>query len=106
MSSFKLTRPDYIKILNYYSLPVPSNVAQMKKDVEAVLAKKLCSCIKKVSPNNEPKAIGICTKTIFNRKGLTRGKFTCTNKTKSSKSFRKVAFIKAVKNLNITRKRY
>ena len=37
---------------------------------------------KKVNTNNknEPRAIGICTKTIFNNKGLTRGKFRCKNK--------------------------
>jgi hypothetical protein len=29
---------------------------------------------------NESRAIGICTKTILNRKGLTRGKFNCKGK--------------------------
>ena len=46
------------------------------------MAKKLCKCIKKLDPKNEAKSIGICTKTIFNNKGYTRGKFKCKkNKT-------------------------
>jgi hypothetical protein len=40
------------------------------------MASKLCGCIKKVGPD-EGKSIGICTKTIFNNKGYTRGKFKC-----------------------------
>ena len=51
----------------------------LKKHAENVLSLKLCKCIKKVSPNNEPKAIGICTRTVFNRKGLKRKSFKCTN---------------------------
>ena len=38
----------------------------------------MLSCkIKKVDKNNEARAIGICTRTIFNRRGYTRGKFKC-----------------------------
>ena len=40
------------------------------------MASKLCGCIKKVGPD-EGKSIGICTRTIFNNKGYTRGKFKC-----------------------------
>jgi hypothetical protein len=61
----KLTKNDYTKILEYY---------------EKILAGKLCRCIKKVDKTNEGKSIGICTKTIFNRKGYTRGKFKCKGK--------------------------
>jgi len=32
---------------------------------------------KKVDKTNEWRTIGICIKTIFNRKGYTRGKFKC-----------------------------
>ena len=35
---------------------------------------------KKIDKINEARAIGICTKTIFNRKGYTRGKFKCKGK--------------------------
>ena len=47
---------------------------------EKLLVSKLCRCIKKVDKENEARAIGICTKTIINNKGFTRGKFTCKKK--------------------------
>ena len=64
--SSSLTKADYSKILEYYGEQVPSSLAELKKSAEAILSLKLCRCIKKVSPENEPKAIGICTKNIFN----------------------------------------
>jgi hypothetical protein len=79
-SSFKITKSEYIKILKYYNLNIPSNIEDIKKTAEKILSEKLCKCIKKVSPLNEAKSIGVCTKTIFNRKGLTRGKFKCKDK--------------------------
>jgi len=84
---------DYIQILKYYNLPIPKSRQLVKEEGEKILALKLCKCIKKVdaSANNEPRAIGICTKTIFNRKGLTRGKFKCKGK-------RYVKFNKTKKN--------
>ena len=75
-----LTKTDYIKILNYYQLPIPNTMKQMKQMAENILAIKLRKCIKKITPlnpNNESKAIGICTRNVFNRKGLTRGTFKC-----------------------------
>lgn len=72
-----LNKTDYIKILKYYTLPIPKSSSEIKKQAEDVLAFKLCRCIKKVSPMNEPKAIGVCTRTIFKRKNLNRGAFTC-----------------------------
>jgi hypothetical protein len=72
-----LNKKDYTKILKYYNLPIPKSASELKKQAEEVLALKLCRCIKKVSPTNEAKAIGVCTRTIFNRKNLTRGAFTC-----------------------------
>ena len=72
-----LNKKDYTKILKYYNLPIPKSASKMKKQAEEVLALKLCRCIKKVSPSNEAKAIGVCTRTIFERKKLTRGAFTC-----------------------------
>ena len=77
--SSNLNKSDYAKILEYYGEQVPSTLSELKKNAEDILSLKLCRCIKKVSPENEPKAIGICTKTIFNRKGLTRGNFKCKN---------------------------
>jgi len=75
--SMTLNKKDYIKILKYYNLPIPKSASNMKKQAEEVLALKLCRCIKKVSPSNEPRAIGVCTRTIFERKNLMRGAFTC-----------------------------
>lgn len=99
MSNYKkITYNDYIKILNYYNLPIPNNHLKLKKTAENILATKLCSCIKKVGKTqNETRAIGICTKTIFNRKGFSRGKFKCKNR-------RTVSLIKNSKK-NITIKK-
>jgi hypothetical protein len=73
---YKITKADYSKILDYYGLTVPKNATDIKTTSEKILAKKLCSCIKKVG---EPKSIGVCTKTVLNKKGLSRGKFKCKN---------------------------
>ena len=93
-SSFKITKSDYIKILKYYNLNIPSKTEDIKKIAEKILSEKLCKCIKKVSPINEAKAIGVCTRAIFNRKGLTRGKFNCTGK-------KQVVFSKTKRNLTV-----
>lgn len=87
----KMTRSDYKKILDYYRKPVPKTITQMKKKANEILSYKLCRCIKKVSPTNEAKAIGVCTRTIFTRKNLTRGSFKCKNG-------RKLSFSKTRKN--------
>ena len=75
---------DYIDILNYYKIPVPKSKRLIQIEAEKILSSKLCKCIKKVKavskPENEARAIGICTKTIFNNKGYTRGKFKCKGK--------------------------
>jgi hypothetical protein len=76
-----LNNSDYIKILEYYKIPIPKSNRLLKIQAENILAKKLCRCIKKVNTNNdEPRAIGICSKTIINRKGLTSGTFKCKGK--------------------------
>ena len=73
----KITNNDYKKILEYYKQPLPQSRRLLKLNAEKILSQKLCRCIKKVDVNNEARSIGICTKTIFNRKGYTRGKFKC-----------------------------
>ena len=87
--TFKLTNKDYLSILNYYNKPIPKSKILIKTQAEHIMGTKLCKCIKKVGVKikNEPRSIGICTKTIFNRKGFTRGKFTC--KKKQSVQFKK-----------------
>jgi hypothetical protein len=82
-----LTNGDYIKILNYYDIKIPASKEQIKEQATKILGEKLCRCIKKLDPVNETRSIGICTRSIFNRKGLTRGKFKC--KGKRELSFRK-----------------
>jgi hypothetical protein len=78
--SFKVTDSDYTKILNYYDINIPKNNQELKKRAEDIIALKLCACIKKVGgPQNEARAIGICSRTVLKRKGLTRGKFKCRN---------------------------
>jgi hypothetical protein len=76
----KLTKQDYEKILAYYKKEIPSSFEKLKQEAENILANKLCKCIKKVDPENEAKSIGICSKTIFTRKGLVRGRFKCRSK--------------------------
>ena len=73
----KLTNKDYISILKYYKLNIPKSKSVLKEQAEKIMAHKLCKCIKKLNPENEAKSIGICTKTVFNRKGYTRGQFQC-----------------------------
>jgi len=91
-SNIKLTRKDYISILKFYKMKIPKNNSLIKKNAEDIMSKKLCKCIKKIDPVNEEKSIGICTKTIFNNKGFTRGKFKCVKK-------RTVKFRKSNKNV-------
>jgi len=93
----KLTKKDYVSILKYYNINIPSSRSLLKKQAEHIMAEKLCKCIKKIKLTNEAKSIGICTKTIFNRKGYTRGKFECKKK-------RTVNFRKTNKSNNKTRK--
>jgi hypothetical protein len=75
-----LTNNDYINILEYYNKPIPKSKRILQIEAEKIISNKLCRCIKKVDPQNEAKSIGICTKTIFNNKGYTRGKFKCKGK--------------------------
>ena len=83
----ELTNKDYISILKYYKLNIPKSKRLLKIQAEKIMAEKLCKCIKKLDPENEAKSIGICTKTIFNSKGYTRGQFQC--KKKQTVKFRK-----------------
>jgi len=71
---------DYKEILEYYNKNIPKSNRLIKKAAEQILSEKLCKCIKKIEPSNEARAIGICTKSVINRKGLTRGKFNCRRK--------------------------
>jgi hypothetical protein len=75
-----ITINDYKNILEYYNKPIPKSNRLLQLEAEKIMSNKLCRCIKKVDPKNEAKSIGICTKTVFNNKGYTRGKFKCKGK--------------------------
>lgn len=75
-----LNHTDYINILTFYKINLPRTKLKTKQMAEDILASKLCRCIKRIDVVNEAKSIGICTKSIFNKKGLTRGKFKCKGK--------------------------
>ena len=79
-----ITSDEYIKILQFYNKEIPKTKKLLEIEAENILSEKLCRCIKKVEnkikKRNEAIAIGICSKTIFNNKGLTRGKFKCKGK--------------------------
>ena len=76
----ELTNKDYVSILNYYNINIPKSKKLIKQKAEKIMAEKLCKCIKKLDNKYEAKSIGICTKTIFNRKGYIRGQFQCKKK--------------------------
>jgi hypothetical protein len=98
-----ITNKDYIKILDYYKIEIPSSTKLLKEKATSILAGKLCRCIKKVDPINEAKSIGICTKTIFNNKGYQRGTFQC--KKKQTVNFRKL-IKKGTRKNGIRKKKY
>jgi hypothetical protein len=71
----ELTNDDYKHILEFYKEVIPKSKRLLKLQAERLIANKLCRCIKKVYNQNEDRSIGICTKTVINNKGYTRGKF-------------------------------
>ena len=95
----RLTNKDYISILKYYNKKISKSKILVKAQAEKIMAQKLCRCIKKVDPIYEAKSIGICTKSIFNLKGLTRGQFQCKKK-QSVKFGKKNKTLKIKKNIN------
>jgi len=100
MSYYELTNSDYKKLLEFYDQKIPKSKRLLKKNAENILAEKLCRCIKKISPGGEEsRSIGICTKTILNRKGIKRSRFTCKTK-KTISGLRKTK-----KNLTIKSKK-
>jgi len=106
----ELSLDDYRAVLNYYQIPIPKSERITKKKAEAILAGKLCRCIKSVSvkeykrlnksftlkygkianidPKIEEKSIGICSAAVLGYKGLKRGTFTCKKKEKIDKLYK------------------
>ena len=93
----KINNKDYTKILNFYNIEIPKSKKMLKHKANKIISQKLCRCIKKLGVKNEQKSIGICTKSIFNTKGYTRGKFQC--KGKQYVTFRKSSNSKTRKNI-------
>ena len=100
----KITTNEYIKILEFYKIPIPGTKKQIQKEAENILSEKLCRCIKKVDTQNEARAIGICSKTILNRKGFTRGKFKCKGKA-SIQLTKRATHQRGTSKKNITRRK-
>lgn len=74
---------DYIIILKHYGVTVPKTMKKKKELVEAMLATKMCDCIKTVDKSSklgEPAAIAICNKSIFRNRGFKYNKLKCKPK--------------------------
>ena len=96
-----LSNKDYIKILEFYKINIPNKKINktLRKKAQDILAEKLCRCIKNISksPKDERRAISICTKTIFRKKGIKYNKFTCKKGAKlhANKKKQKLQIIKS-----------
>lgn len=77
-----ITKKDYIKILNFYKMTIPETNKLIKEKASDILAIKLCRCLRKKDVKKQNLSIGICSNSIFNKKGLERKKFTCKKKQK------------------------
>lgn len=83
----RLTNKDYIKIVKHYGKTIPLTKRRKvdnkktRKIARQILANKLCMCIKKVQKSNknlnEPAALAICNKSIFQKRNIKHYKFTC-----------------------------
>lgn len=86
-----LTHDDYLKVLDYYNIPMPKTRMRVKKAAEQILAEKLCRCIKRVKrkqkSDNTREPVGICRTSVIYRKNLDIFRFKC-NKNPSLKNFK------------------
>jgi hypothetical protein len=83
----RLSLNDYKSILKYYNIDIVGmKVGIIKSKAEAILAEKLCRCIKTVNnykkKNTETKAIAVCKNSVLTRKNLKIVKFTCKKSAK------------------------
>lgn len=99
----KLTKEDYIKILNFYNINYrKNNFNHIKRKAENILADKLCRCIKRVkTPNDkdENRAIGICKNSVLNKKNISAGKFSCKKRAMFIKNANTKQTLKKIKRL-------
>lgn len=99
---YTITKKEYINILNYYGESIPDNNKKIKEKAENILNEKLCGCIKGVNKqtNDEERSIRICSKSIFNKRNLKRGRFTCKKNKKP-----RLNFTKTKKNITFTKQK-
>jgi hypothetical protein len=85
-----LNKSEILSLLRYYNITVKtsSSKSYLQKKLNNVMSDKFCRCVKKVNPRNEAYAIGTCTRVMFKNKGLKRGAFKCTPKTKRNIQFK------------------
>jgi len=82
----RLLKQDYLSILDYYNINYNKNlpINLLRKMVEDKLAKKICSCIKKVkekyNDNEESRSIAICNNSVIKKKNLKIYGFSCKKK--------------------------
>ena len=91
--SIKLSKKELVEILDFYKNKNGKNKngsktykrkAKLESKVERLLMDKFCSCIKRVS-RDEDRSIPICKKSVFHNKGLTIGRFSCKKSGNSKK---------------------
>ena len=84
----RLTRADYVTILEYYNIDHTNMTYENIKDkAQDILGKKMCRCIKKIQkspyrPQNESRAIAICRDSVLKKKNLKTYTFKCKQKYK------------------------
>ena len=97
--SKKLSKKELVEILDFYKNKNAKNKngsktykrkakleskTKLESKVERLLMDKFCSCIKRVS-RDEDRSIPICKKSVFHNKGLTIGRFSCKKSGNSKK---------------------
>jgi hypothetical protein len=86
----ELNASDYKKLLNYYGITDHVKSERLlKKMANKIVITKLCGCIKKLEPKYKARSVGICTKTVLNNRGYTRGKFSCKKRNITLKRYKK-----------------
>jgi len=86
----KITAKNYERIIKHYKKNVPKTLRKKKNLVESLMARKMCSCIKKVKgyerntrkrkPLQERSKIAICNKSIFINRGIKYNRVSCKKK--------------------------
>lgn len=66
------------QIIEKYGETVPKTTRGRRTKATRLLNERFCRCIKKADTDgNHGRAIALCTRSIFTRRGFKRGSFTC-----------------------------